>query len=72
MSIRPDMQSLADDLGIPVPAPEPGMADNVPRYTIAEFLGAHLYRIYRETAAREHSSILAVVRDTLRKARGEG
>lgn len=42
------------------------------RYTIEEFLGPDLYRVYRAIAVREQGSILAVVRDALRKARGEG
>lgn len=37
------------------------------RYTIAEFLGSQLYRIYRDAAVREHTSILSLVRDILRK-----
>ena len=65
MSIRPDFEDMARTLGC-VPGPD------IARYSIAEFLGAHLYRVYRDVAVREHSSILAVVRDVLRKnAEGE-
>lgn len=59
--VRQDMLLLAQQLGCIPELSEPA------RYSIAEMLGSHLYRVYREIAAREHSSILAVVRDVLRK-----
>lgn len=60
MSIRPDMQSLADDLGIPVPAPEPGAAQLVP-------IRHSLYDYYLDIAKREQSSVAAVINDVLQK-----
>jgi len=36
-------------------------------YSMKDFLGSSLYRLYRDIACREQSSILAVVRDVLRK-----
>lgn len=60
MSVRPDMQALANRLGTPFS--EPGA-----QYTVREILGPYLYRVYREIAKREHSSVVAVVRDILRQ-----
>lgn len=60
MSVRPDMQALASRLGTPFS--EPGA-----QYTVREILGPYLYRVYREIANREHSSVVAVIRDVLRK-----
>lgn len=65
MSIRPDMQSLAEELGTPVPASEPGAACEVP-------IRHSLYVYYLDIAKREQSSVAAVINDALMKARGEG
>jgi hypothetical protein len=59
MSIRPDMQPLAEELGASAPAIEPGTAKDVP-------IRWSLYLYYLDIAKRERTSIAAVINDVLR------
>ncbi len=60
MSIRPDFQDMAKNLGC---APK---ADPCAQYTLFEAIGPYLYGAYLDIAIREHSSVIAAVRDVLR------
>lgn len=60
MSIRPDFEDMAKDLGC---APK---SDPCAQFTLHEALGSYLYGVYRDIAIRERSSVVAVVRDVLR------